>query len=232
MMWGKLIKSGNNTQLFSVNIISYYISKTESQADSAYTARPSLEFLISRGGNTADFRYTHSLSGLLATRVCYLRILQGCWLSDWSVYCVYGTLLCGLPSSCAALWGSSVTPGQTLLASPWSSWRQQHHLCGGSWIFTKLAEGSLAIAVPMATAVAAASPNALVVYKTNRSFHIWGQMLYKFVGCICRCGPERKSGITAGIEIWSDLFQVSNQSLYFWAPEALSQSFWFWSGSA
>lgn len=136
-----------------------------------------------------------------------------------------------LLSCCAALWGSNVTPGQVLLASPWSSW-WQYHLCGGAWVFTKLAEGSLTIAAPVATAVAAASSNVLVVYKTNRSFCIWGQVLYKFGGHICRCGPEGEDGITAGIEIWSDLFQISNHALYFWAPEALSQSFWFWSGSA
>lgn len=64
----------------------------------------------------------------------------------------------------------------------------------------------------------------------NKYICIWGQIFCMFGGCMCRCGPEGENGITAGIEIHSDLFQISNQS--FWTPEVLSQSFWFWSGSA
>lgn len=118
MMWGKLIISGNNTQLFSVNVIIYCTSKAESQADSEYSKAIFVEFHISAGGNTMDLRYTHSLSELLAIRYCYLRILQGCWLSDWCLYCVYGpTLLWGLPSSRAALLFQKATwlPGRPLL---------------------------------------------------------------------------------------------------------------------
>lgn len=149
-----------------------------------------------------DLRYVHSLSELFAIRVCYLRILQGFWLSDTFIvfvgHCFEG---CPPPLLCCSLrkHHNDTTIRTMWLSSPWSSWWQQHHFCGGAWIFTKLAEGSLAIAAPVATAMTAASPNSLVVYKTNMSFCIWGQILCLFGGC--RCGPEEVSGMTEGIEM-------------------------------
>lgn len=101
MIWGKLIMSGNNTQLFSVNIpttLQRLNPKLTQNIQQGHLCRISHFCWRKHSGLKM-----HPLSELLAIRVCCRRILQGCWLSDWCLYCVYGTLLWGLPSSSAVL---------------------------------------------------------------------------------------------------------------------------------